>query len=172
MITKQNVEDDWKEDSDANYHRGQTIHTVLEPGENDLSWDVGLYVPTLVNIGDKVWYDHNRNGIQDDGEEGVKNIRVTLVKNGILQIPSEQTTTPTTSLLTDENGAYLFENIEAFAPHEYHVVFDEETLPKDYLITRQDSGDDDTLDSDINPETGEMFITNYLWRDIVRKEDL
>jgi len=155
MITKQNVDDDFKEDSDANYHRGQTIHTVLEPGENDLSWDVGLYVPTLVNIGDRVWYDDNRNGIQDAGEAGVKNIRVTLVKNGILQIPSEQTTTPTTSILTDENGEYLFENIEALAPHEYHVVFDEETLPNDYLITRQDSGDDDTLDSDINPETGE-----------------
>ena len=61
MITKHNVEDDWKEDPDANYHRGQTIHTVLEPGENDLSWDVGIYVPTLVNIGDRVWYDDNRH---------------------------------------------------------------------------------------------------------------
>jgi uncharacterized repeat protein (TIGR01451 family) len=155
MITKQNVKDDWKEDSDANYHRGQTIHTTLEAGENDLSWDVGLYVPTLVNIGNKVWYDENVNGIQDEGEKGVKNVRVTLIKNGIPQIPSEQTTTPTTSVLTDENGEYLFENIEAFAPHEYHVVFDQETLPEDFLITRQNIGEDNSLDSDANPETGE-----------------
>ena len=162
MITEQNVDDDLK-DSDANYHRGETIHTVLESGENDLSWDVGLYQPVLVDIGDRVWYDENRNGLQDEGEAGVPNIRVTLVKNGVSQIPLEQTTTATTSVLTDENGYYRFEDIEALAPHRYHAIFDTETLPKDYRITLQGSGSDNTMDSNVNPDTGEtadVVLTN------------
>ncbi len=41
---------------------------------------MGLYVPAPLPaaIGDRVWFDTNRNGIQDAGETGVPGVTVTL----------------------------------------------------------------------------------------------
>jgi hypothetical protein len=155
MITKQNVEGNDRLDSDANYHRGQTELTTLDAGENDLSWDLGLYLPILKDINGRVWNDTDRDGIQDINENGVPNITITLVKNDILQISSEQTVTAITTVISDENGSYIFENVEIGEPHHYHLVFDNRTLPKDYSFTKVDVGNDDTIDSDVNPSTGE-----------------
>jgi len=154
MITKQNVGDNDTLDSDANYHRGQTELTTLSVGENDLSWDLGLYTPTLVNFGGYVWDDVNNDGIQDEDEPGLEHIRVTLVKDGVVQVSSEQTTTATTSLYTDENGQYLFENIESFAPHQYHVVLDDSSYISGSTFSPLNAGEDRTLDSDMNPNSG------------------
>lgn len=35
-------------------------------------------MPTTHNIGDKVWEDLNKDGIQDDNEPGISNVKVTL----------------------------------------------------------------------------------------------
>ena len=37
--------------------------TTLDPGENDPTWDAGMYV--LASLGDYVWYDVDQDGIQD-----------------------------------------------------------------------------------------------------------
>jgi len=164
MITKQNVEDEFLSDSDANYHRGQTALTTLDAGENDLSWDLGIYVPKLGSLGDKVWDDSNRNGIQDAKEVGIAGVKITLVKNGIPQLPTEQTTTTTTFVVTDEKGNYRFENLEMDAPHQYHLVFDDATLPKDYTFSVMNQGKNDSVDSDVDPKTKET-------KDIVLTQD-
>jgi len=31
-----------------------------------------------VRLGDYIWYDNNQNGIQDDGEDGVSDVKITL----------------------------------------------------------------------------------------------
>jgi len=155
MITKQNVSDNFLADSDANYHRSQTDLTSLEAGESDLSWDLGIYIPTLKDVTGRVWDDKNRDGIQESDEGGIADIKVTLVKNDVLQVASEQTTTSTRSVVTDANGSYVFENIEMGEPHRYHLIFDDTTLPQDYTFTEVDVGSDETLDSDVNPDTGE-----------------
>ena len=56
-------------DSDADATTGQTIQTTLDAGENDLTWDAGMY--QYASIGDRVWDDNGagggtpRDGIQD-----------------------------------------------------------------------------------------------------------
>lgn len=49
-FTSQNSGSDKEKDSDANPSTGQTVKTTLDPGENDTSWDAGLY--RLASLGD------------------------------------------------------------------------------------------------------------------------
>ena len=43
-------------------------HQHHSAGETDLTWDAGLY--QKASIGDRVWLDANKNGVQDSGEAG------------------------------------------------------------------------------------------------------
>jgi protocatechuate 3,4-dioxygenase beta subunit len=53
---------------------GKAVTTTLESGENDQTWDAGLFQPAC--IGNYVWEDMNANGIQDAGEVGVAGAKV------------------------------------------------------------------------------------------------
>lgn len=96
------------------------------------------------SIGDKVWEDLNKNGIQDAGEPGIENVVVKLFDcNGNLI----STTT------TNSQGNYLFSNL---LPGNYYVQF---IPPQGYIFTNQDSGNDDSKDSDANINTGKTICT-------------
>ncbi len=74
-----------------------TITTTLSPGEDDPTWDMGIYVPPpplLAAIGDRVGYDPDRDGIQETGENGVPGVTVTL-RTPAGAIVSTTTTSPT-----------------------------------------------------------------------------
>ncbi len=45
-------------------------------------------------------------------------------------------------------------NSVTLSPDDYYIVVDKDTLPTDYVITEQNVGDDDSLDSDINETDG------------------
>ena len=62
-------------DSDGDPVMGMTETTTLDPDEDDRSWDLGIN-PIEVSIGDTVWKDLNRDGLQTVGEPGVSNITV------------------------------------------------------------------------------------------------
>ncbi len=64
-------------DSDADALTGCAPVTTLSPGETDLTWDAGLFLP-LASLGDLVWHDLNSNGIQEPGEPGIANVVVEL----------------------------------------------------------------------------------------------
>ncbi|NSW55877.1 MAG: hypothetical protein HPY44_07690 [Armatimonadetes bacterium] len=128
-FTKQNAGDD-AIDSDANVD-GKTVSTTLDPGETDLTWDAGLVVLPAA-IGDYVWLDANENGIQDDDEDGVSGVLVKLLDGNGAEVDS---------MLTDEDGFYLFDELE---PGAYSVSFE---LPSGYSFTTQDAGDN-AADSD------------------------
>ena len=40
--------------------------------------DTGFYLTPKYNVGDYVWEDTNKDGIQDDNEKGISNVKVTL----------------------------------------------------------------------------------------------
>ncbi len=140
-ITNQDVGVD-SNDSDVNITTLRTVTTNLETGENDLTWDMGIY--QKASLGNRVWIDANGNGLQDSGESNVSDINVTLYKVG--------NPTPLESVDTNATGGYLFTEL---IPSEYYVVFDNTTLPTDYIFTEQNiTGSSDLLDSDANTSTG------------------
>lgn len=63
-------------DSDADANTGRTIVTTLAWGETDLTWDAGIV--QLGSLGDRVWLDTNRDGIQDPGEDGIPGVTLVL----------------------------------------------------------------------------------------------
>ncbi|MBX7240394.1 MAG: carboxypeptidase regulatory-like domain-containing protein [Bacteroidia bacterium] len=117
---------------------GLTVIFTLNPGENKTDIDAG-YIPSRATIGDYVWYDENRNGIQDGTENGVAGVTVTLYDNN---------GNPVSSAVTDGNGNYLFVNV---IPGTYTLGFG--TYPDGMLFTAQNQGPDDS-DSDVNSTTG------------------
>lgn len=68
-------------DSDADPATGLTTTTTLDAGENDLSWDAGMYLDSgdqPASLGDYVWLDANQDGIQDSSESGIPGVMVEL----------------------------------------------------------------------------------------------
>lgn len=92
--------------------------------------------PCISSLGDFVWKDTNKDGIQDAGEPGIANVTVELYDcntNALLA-----TTT------TDANGKYLFSPL---THGEYYVKF---IAPNNYTISPQTQGSDNSVDS--NPD--------------------
>ncbi|MEM7395689.1 MAG: SdrD B-like domain-containing protein, partial [Verrucomicrobiota bacterium] len=135
VVTFLNQGGDDAADSDANPADGITAPTpFLASRTNDLTLDMGIYLP--VAIGDYVWHDENGDGIQDGGETGVVGVTVVLF---------DSMTNGVATNVTDMSGLYLFTNLP---PGAYTVDFDESTIPADFVLTFQDQGTNDTVDSD------------------------
>ncbi len=139
----QNEPSDDAKDSDVSPLTGVSGNINLVSGENDYTWDAGLYQPA--RLGDFVWEDVNANGQQDPGELGIDGVTVTLYK--------ADGTTLISTTTTANGGAYLFDNL---LPGDYVVGF--EADPK-YSHSPQDAGDDAT-DSDADPTTGKTGVIN------------
>ncbi|MTV41158.1 SdrD B-like domain-containing protein [Duganella radicis] len=116
---------------------GQSGTVVLKSGDDNTSVDAGLY--KLAALGDKVWLDANKNGVQDSGEAGIGGVKVTLLDADGKQVGA--------SAITDASGNYSFSNLK---PGNYTVVFDKSTLPEGMAFTTANAGGDDAIDSDVN----------------------
>lgn len=128
-------------DSDADAATGKTTTITLPPGQDDLTWDAGL-VPAGA-IGDFVWYDANKDGIQDVGEPGIANVTLDLYLDGVLIA----TTT------TDADGGYLF---PALPPGNYTVDVTDQWGRLDGLI--QIAGNQARTDPvDVVLELGQIY---------------
>ena len=132
-------------DSDVNPATGQTIPTTLVAGENDLTWDLGIY--QRASLGDFVWWDTDADGVQDAGELGVSGLVVTLYNAASVAVGST-----TTSVA----GAYGFANL---VPGVYHLGF---SIPVGDVASPQDQGGNDARDSDANPATGRTIPTTLV----------
>ena len=136
------------QDSDVD-SSGKTEIVTLVAGQENNSLDMGLF-QKLVKLGDKVWYDANKNGIQDSGESGIKDIQVELYRaNGEF----------VTQTMTDNSGLYLF---DALIPDKYYIVF---TPSAGYAISTKDQGGDDTKDSDADSSGRTSIFTLESGRD-------
>jgi uncharacterized repeat protein (TIGR01451 family) len=113
-------------DSDPNQTTGRTEIFSLANGENDLSWDAGLYQRACIS--GFVYEDNNDNGLKEAGEAGIKDVSVSLTGTDILgNIVSLST-------LTSATGAYQFCNL---VPGTYKVT---ETQPANYVDGKDTAG--------------------------------
>jgi SdrD B-like domain len=119
---------------------GQTVDVAKGVTANPTQ-DFGFNAP-LASLGDKVWVDTNRDGVQNEGEPGVPNMTVEL---------RDANGTVIKTTVTDANGNYKFVDLK---PGTYSVRFVPSTLPTGAQFTTQNSGTDDTLNSDADPTTG------------------
>lgn len=107
-------------------------------------------------IGDFVWNDLNRNGIQDAGEPGVADVSVSLYR--------AVTDTLVGMTSTNASGNYLFDLEPGQTGGSFHyLIFD---LPVGFTFTLQDQGGNDAIDSDADaagrgPNFFFPFTTSY-----------
>lgn len=144
-------------DSDADPQSGQTPLTPQITSGQPV-WGLDMGVVGVVSIGDRVWLDANRNGIQDEAESGVEGITVKLLKsNG--EAATHIFGDAVAPAITAEQGEYRFDNLP---PGAYLVQFDLATLPPHHVVSAANQGANDALDSDASPSNGRSGATNFL----------
>lgn len=150
-----------------NNHQAQPYAITLAQAGINLTADFGYTRPGA--IGDFVWYDTNRNGIQDVGEPGIANVTLNLL--------AHNTVIATTR--TDADGGYLFPGLK---PGLYTVDVTD-SLGKltglSHIIANQ-SMDDPTAPIDLSagevykdadfgyarvPSVGKAIIGDTVWYD-------
>ncbi len=113
-------------------------HSVtLGPGTtNKPYWSADFGYRGNVSIGDFVWYDIDRDGVQDGGSEvGLDGVTVNLTwagPDGNLSTTADNVSLTTT---TSNGGQYHFTGLPAGT---YRVDLDETTLPGNYSTTTSD----------------------------------
>jgi gliding motility-associated-like protein len=121
---------------------GANVDTVcVVTTDADGNKDTTIFIISITprgSIGNYVWNDTDKDGVQDATESGVADVTVYLLN-------AAGDTVATTT--TDANGQYVFTNVPE---GNYSIAFDPSTTGTGYVFTGQDQGGDDTKDSDPN----------------------
>ena len=125
-----------------------TLNTTLDGG----------IASTRSALGNFVWMDDDGDGVQDAGEPGVAGVTVTLYRPGFGLdgiAGNGDDALPVASMITDQNGQYLFSNLVAGT---YEVEFS--TIPGGTLFTQRNTPGDNGNDtnSDAVPQTGNASV--------------
>jgi uncharacterized repeat protein (TIGR01451 family) len=113
---------------------------TLTPSPTNTPSPTPTLVPEKASLGDFVWNDVNRNGLQETGEAGLSGVVVKLFREG--------ETTELSSTTTDTEGKYSFTNIDA---GNYYVTFQ---LLNGYRFSPKNFGNNKEVDSDANTTNG------------------
>ncbi|MCO7125479.1 LPXTG cell wall anchor domain-containing protein [Sporolactobacillus shoreicorticis] len=109
-----------------------TATALNNDGDDDPTLDFG-FVEKSVSVGDYVWKDTNRDGIQQNGEDGINGVRLSVsvvdadgqvVKSKFTDVFGNEVGTQTTAKneTTGKDGYYLFPNLPALPSDQYYQV--------------------------------------------------
>ena len=121
---------------------GRDTDTDATATDNDAS--VQVEVRPLVSVGDRVWRDDNRNGLQDVGEPGLEGVEVRLTNGGT-----------TRTARTNADGYYWFDSLIAGTDGRLNFTL---TEGHGWTIADVDGASSDDIDSDVNA-AGEIAFT-------------
>lgn len=128
-----------------NLPTGTYTVTVTDANGLTATASATLQAPGCASIGNKVWEDENKDGIQDPAEPCVAGVRVVLYNCRGDSLDQ---------MFTDMDGKYLFDKLN---PGDYYLVFKD--LPTNYVFTQKDAGGNDIFDSDADSTTGRTICT-------------
>ncbi|MFJ9313861.1 Ig-like domain-containing protein, partial [Pimelobacter simplex] len=139
----QNINGDEFADGRNGYNVNRTEQGLI-PGRPTGSQNIDMQRVSLRlklgSLGDRVWSDTDRNGIQDPGEPGLGGVTVEL-------LDADGKVVGTTTTAAD--GSYRFTDLPL---GDYRIRV---TPPDGRSFAPRGAGDDSAADSDIDPATGE-----------------
>ena len=151
-FTTQDVGNDDTIDSDVDPATGLSQVVTLGAGENNLTLDAGLIdepvvPPPTASLGDYVFFDADGDGVVSSGDPAASGVVVNLLDgagNPVLDGAGNPVTTT-----TDATGSYQFTGLTPGSSYQVEFI-----APTGFDFTIQDAGNDDTIDSDVDPATG------------------
>ncbi|HWL45759.1 MAG TPA: SdrD B-like domain-containing protein, partial [Ilumatobacter sp.] len=100
---------------------GSATSVVLpNDGDRDSTLDFGFVLPS-VSVGDYVWLDTDRDGVQDGNEPGIGGVQLTLTGPGGQPV-TDVFGNPVPPVRTGPDGSYLFANLPALPPGQHYTV--------------------------------------------------
>lgn len=147
--------DDNRSDGDLINYITPAVTVVANTHNQNLDFGISS---SRAAIGNKVWMDDDGDGVQDSGEPGVAGVTVTLYRPGFGLdgiAGNADDALPVASMITDQNGNYLFSNLEAGT---YEVEFS--TIPGGLSFTQRNTPGDNGIDtnSDAIPTSGNSSV--------------
>ncbi|WP_155848601.1 SdrD B-like domain-containing protein [Arthrobacter sp. 35W] len=122
---------------------------LASDGDRDPSLDFGFVVP-MVSVGDYVWFDADRDGLQGSGEKGIPGVVLTLAGPDGKPV-TDINGNPVGPVATDVDGKYIFANLPVLTDGQHYTVsIDAEaskTALTPYLPTTAGAGGDRGKDS-------------------------
>ena len=123
---------------------------TLNFSETNPTLDLGLFQTDIASVGNYVWFDENKDGLQNEpAANGVNGINVYLYDSGGVL----QDSTITQNDLNGHAGYYLFDSI---APANYYIEFEIPTSFS-YSLAQQGAGGSDANDSDATALVGDTL---------------
>ncbi|RRD42475.1 collagen-binding protein, partial [Tessaracoccus sp. OH4464_COT-324] len=142
--TKPEVGDDREKDSST--VSASTIVGLRKDGDKDLSLDFGFVRPE-VTVGDYVWFDVNKDGLQDATDRPIEGVEL-MITGPDGQPVKDVNGDPVAPVKTDASGKYLFEKLPVLDDNQSYTVT--VVAPEGYIPTKPEVGDDRALDSSTN----------------------
>ena len=117
---------------------------TVSSGDMRCDLDAGFH--WKATMGDRVWFDENQNGIQDNGEARIAGVTISAYDRDGTMFWQD---------VSNNEGEFYMDGLSG---GDYYLKFDP---PAGYTFTYPDAGDDDGSDSDVDGSNGPRTTALY-----------